>query len=124
MSARSDLLTLLTGLDSARYTVTVKPPGSDTRILAGRGVVTVQRAGIVPTGGAWAHALTAILVVGAEAYQTAEDELEELLPAVVALIESDERHSIESIDRGVFFDGDSDGFHGYRITIPTITTSI
>lgn len=127
MSARQEVLTVLAGLDRKKYTVSEKPPGSDTRILKGRGYITAQRAGLTPASdtGAWGHAVPVYLVVGGEAYTTTEDLLEVLLPAVVAQLESAQNIAVTDIDRDVFFDtGDADGFHGYRITTVLISSSI
>lgn len=125
MSARTDLTAHLRATLPTKYRVLDDPPGSDAKINTGRAAVHVQRAGITPNGGSWGHALAVYVLVGPEGFTTAENALDDLLPAVVTAVEAMQNNAVTGIDRDVFFnDGDAGGFHGYRITTATLTTSI
>lgn len=126
MSARTDLLGHLTTDLRAEFRVSDKPPGSGAIFGKGRAFVFVERAGAIPTPhtSGWGHTLAVYLLVAPEDYATAEDELDVLLPEVVAAIES-HHYPISTIDRDVFFaDNDAQGRHGYRITTTTITSTL
>lgn len=126
MSARSELqAALTTALSSTTYHVAPEGPGTDARFPK-KAWVAVQRAGAVPSAvsSGWSQALAVAVVVAPEKYSNAEDELDVHLPVVVAAVEA-AGYAIVTIDRDVLFqEGDAAGWHGYRITIATHTTTI
>jgi len=124
MSPRVKLNKALEAALEDPFAVLVDPPTSAAR-FPGRVVVCVQRAGITPSPvmAGWANALAVYLLVPHEAYAAAEEALDEHLPTLVAAIEA-EGLPIVSMDRDVFFDqGESPGWHGYRVLTTAHTTN-